>query len=91
MTITTMCPMCRSIAKITVKGYDYDAFLNGVNISECFPYLSAEDRERLLTGICPDCWDNMFPLPEEDDDIDIEDDVDETGFNPYIGCYDYDC
>lgn len=22
---------------------------------------------------------------------DYEDDVDETGFNPYEGCYDYDC
>ena len=22
---------------------------------------------------------------------DFEDDVDECGFNPYMGCYDYDC
>lgn len=28
---------------------------------------------------------------EESDDDDYEDDVDETGFNPYMGCYDYDC
>lgn len=27
----------------------------------------------------------------EDDDFDFEDDVDECGYNPYMGCYDYDC
>ena len=24
-------------------------------------------------------------------DDELYDDVDETGFNPYMGCYDYDC
>ena len=29
----------------------------------------------------------------EDDlvDLDFDDDFDEVGFNPYMGCYDYDC
>ena len=28
---------------------------------------------------------------EEDDDWDWEDDYDECGYNPYLGCYDFDC
>ncbi len=30
-------------------------------------------------------------VEDEDDFDDYEDDFDEVGFNPYMGCYDYDC
>jgi hypothetical protein len=26
-------------------------------VQEAFPDLSDDDRERMLTGICPQCWD----------------------------------
>lgn len=50
-----------------------------------------------LDGVCPydaeynsDCeyWCGEEP---EEDYPDIDDDVDEVGFNPYTGSYDYDC
>lgn len=50
-------------------------------------------------GVCPydaqynrDCeyWCGEEE-PEDYPDEDFYDDVDETGFNPYVGCYDYDC
>lgn len=28
---------------------------------------------------------------DEEEDFDLPDDVDETGFNPYMGDYDWDC
>ena len=28
---------------------------------------------------------------EEEEDYDYEDDFDECGYNPYMGCYDFDC
>ena len=28
---------------------------------------------------------------DDDDDYDYEDDFDECGYNPYMGCYDFDC
>jgi hypothetical protein len=28
---------------------------------------------------------------DEDDDYEYEPDYDECGFNPYMGCYDFDC
>lgn len=38
---------------------------------------------------------NDEPEPEDSDDFedvdDFDDDVDECGYNPYMGCYDYDC
>ena len=33
----------------------------------------------------------VYSVEDADDNYDYEDDVDETGFNPYEGCYDYDC
>jgi len=30
------------------------------------PTLTAEDRERFITGICPPCWDKMFQYEEEE-------------------------
>ena len=34
-----------------------------------------------------DSWDDWMELDEDD----IPDDVDETGYNPFAGEYDYDC
>ena len=28
---------------------------------------------------------------EDEEDYDYEDDFDECGYNPYMGCYDFDC
>lgn len=51
-----------------------------------------------LDGVCPydaeynsDCEYWCGEEPEEPDYEDFDDDVDEAGFNPYEGCYDYDC
>ena len=30
-------------------------------------------------------------MPDEEEDEDFEPDYDECGFNPFMGCYDYDC
>ena len=90
--VFTSCPMCHRDHVAIVENDDYELYCSGEPVSKCFPYIPAAERERFITGICPDCWDRMFP-PEEDDDEDeyFEDEVDETGFNPYMGCYDYDC
>lgn len=35
-------------------------------IQEAFPYMTAADRERFLTGYCEECWNKLFPPDEED-------------------------
>ena len=39
----------------------------GENIQIAFPDLTADQREILISGICPECWDKIFP-PEEDEE-----------------------
>lgn len=86
-TITTVCPMCGKVTLVIVNSNDLLTWKNGGLAYDCFPYLSAEEREALISGICPTCWDSVFPEEEEE----VYENDDEMGFNPYLGCYDFDC
>lgn len=88
MVIETVCPFCGGVTIIDVNADDYAAWQAGELAQNAFPYLDAADREVLISGICYNCQDEVF---EEDDYEDYEDDVDEMGYNPYMGCYDFDC
>lgn len=60
-TIFTSCPICGKATFISVKMEDYINWTeNDYLIQDAFPYLSAEERECLITGICPTCWEKMF-------------------------------
>ena len=50
---------------ITVKLSDANEWLNGGMIQSCFPHLTAEQREILLTGNDDEAWNAMFPPEEE--------------------------
>lgn len=66
ITIETVCPFCGHRNTIAVYADDYERWQAGGLVQDCFPYLSADDREMLISGICPKCWDSMFPDEEED-------------------------
>ncbi len=50
---------------ITTKLSDANRWINGENIANCFPELSADDREILLSGISPNHWNELFPSEDE--------------------------
>jgi hypothetical protein len=57
--ITKSCPFCHRRYQ---KNFDADAYKRwqgGVNVQDAFPDRSSDDREFLVTGICPECWDKM--------------------------------
>lgn len=96
VTLAIICPMCGRTSYLKVPTEGYTAWkLHNVLVQDAFPQLSAEDRELLISGICPDCWDAMFSFDyeEEDDDDDSyeNDDWSEMGFDPYLGEYSWDC
>ena len=63
--VVTTCPNCGHQHTVTVKRDDYTAYTNHEkDIMEAFPYLTPSERELLITGICDDCWEKLFP-PEE--------------------------
>ena len=50
---------------ITVKLSAANEWLNGGYLQECFPHLTSEQREILLTGNDDESWNSMFPSEEE--------------------------
>ena len=66
MEVECRCPLCGEIKMVTVRKKDYIAWSEGALIQRAFPYLSANNRERLSTGICPKCWDEMFGIEGEE-------------------------
>lgn len=58
-TIDTQCPICKEKDDITVLPSQHDKWVNGTLIQDAFPTLNADQREQLMTGICPPCWEKM--------------------------------
>jgi hypothetical protein len=52
--------------EVTVKRKDLEALENGSKrfIQDAFPYLSANDREFLISGMSPEGWDETFKEDE---------------------------
>lgn len=84
VTIYTICPNCDRVNGVQVNESDYIAWQDGELTQIAFPYLGAEDREKLISGFCEDCWDALFCGEDEGYDLD-------AGFDPYMGCYTEDC
>lgn len=40
---------------------DWSKFVNNEgHVKDIFPYLSVDDHEMLLSGVCSPCWDSTF-------------------------------
>lgn len=60
------CPFCGKGHSVWVNEIDYLDWQDGELAQNAFPYLSADEREMLISGICPTCWDEMFALPDDE-------------------------
>jgi hypothetical protein len=61
MEIECRCPFCGVVRTVTVDAIDYLAWEVGDALAQdAFPYLSADEREMLISGICPTCWEKTF-------------------------------
>ena len=54
------CPMCGTINHVTITEAQYWRWQFGEHIQNVAPELSPNERELLISGICPKCWDNMW-------------------------------
>lgn len=60
ITASFVCPMCSTYHTLTVELEQYLNYLDGMFIQEAFPEMSPTDRERFLSGFCPDCQEKIF-------------------------------
>ena len=64
------CKYCDYEEILNVPESDYNAWAgNGVPIKEVFDYLSAGQRELMISGTCDTCWNKFFPNTEGDDEV----------------------
>ena len=54
------CPFCGKSHFVEIAGSDYNAWQNGALAQNAFPYLSATEREQLISHICPQCQADIF-------------------------------
>ncbi len=55
------CVKCRESVPLEIKPEELKRFLaTTVSIQECFPDMSREYREMLISGFCPRCWHDVF-------------------------------
>ena len=67
-TVVTCCPFCHKAHEVAVNEMDYLDWQDGKLAQDAFPYLSASDREMLITGIDDECWNGMFGTGEEEEE-----------------------
>jgi hypothetical protein len=66
--VTPACINCGQTS--TVKGLRVDdvaRWLTGVHVQDVWPEMPPPQRELLITGTHPECWEAMFGSPEEID------------------------
>jgi len=60
------CIMSGRSVRVSVPKEALAKYQLGGYVQDCFPMLSASDREFLMSGISSAAWDEMFPKEDED-------------------------
>lgn len=64
---TTACPCCGDEISIIVSARGLRLWREGERIQNALPGLTAEEREILISGTCPECWNEIFGKEEEEE------------------------
>ena len=68
MIVSQDCRACGHEFVISVDNDAYNKYLRGAMVQDCFPHLSADDRELFfISGLCGKCWDILIPEDDPDD------------------------
>lgn len=54
------CGMCETVYALMIDPDDLKRWRKGELIQTAMPYLSADQRELLISGTCGKCFDKMF-------------------------------
>lgn len=71
---TLPCSGCGESTWFTITEEQHARIQAGEHIQFVLPHFSPEDRELLISGTCPSCWDEMW-AEEEEDWLGVDDDI----------------
>ena len=63
--INKPCPYCGTISKVAVPESGLRQWKSGTRIQDALPMLTEDEREILMSGVCPKCWDEVFGEVDE--------------------------
>ena len=66
-TLRATCRLCGDTHVLKVNDDDVFRWQTGTLIQDAMPYLSADEREILISGTCGKCFDKMFGEDPEGD------------------------
>ena len=81
-TLQAQCVSCKDTHVLMVSNHDLKRWKGGELIQDAMPYLSADERELLISGTCKKCFDKMFgedPIGDAETEYDIEFEESEDG------------
>ena len=84
---TRTCGVCGKYEVWSLDRQAVESWQAGENIQSAFPDMNAGDREVLISGTHPACWDQLFP--EEDGEYCEVCKVEEAHLND-LDCYAYE-
>lgn len=64
--IVRTCPFCQKGSRVKVPGSGLWKWEHGEFVQNAFPDLDADQREQVMTGTHPDCWDAALGGEPED-------------------------
>lgn len=59
--LTPRCALCGKVVAVRVDPEDIERWRGGTFVQDAFPYLTADERELLISGTCGDCWSLLCP------------------------------
>ena len=70
---TRSCMHCGQTGELVVRYESVEMRQSGMSVQEAFWYLAAPQREQIISGTHPHCWEQMFGQDCDDDDDDDDD------------------
>jgi hypothetical protein len=64
---TKTCCVCNEYEVWSLDRELVERWQGGENIQRVFPDMGAGEREQLISGTHPACWDKLFPREEDDE------------------------
>ena len=58
------CRICKGEQVLYLYAEDVERWQNGEHIQDVMPYLSAGERELLISQTCDKCWKELYSWPE---------------------------
>lgn len=59
------CPLCKRNSVVDLDEAGLSKYRAGALVQDAFPNLKPAERELLITGFCPTCWEKMVGTYED--------------------------